>query len=84
MSLGQAEALQRLFTQWKRDLLANAPPEQRAELQKQLDLRERQLLARAGDGATTSLFSDLMGLGTSGAPSFENISKPQLVSDRRL
>ncbi|MFL5343847.1 MAG: hypothetical protein ACJ8AT_03600 [Hyalangium sp.] len=81
MSLGTAEALQRLFSQWKRDVLTNVPIEQRAELQKQLDAREGELLTRASNGATPSLFSDLMGLSKGGAPSFDAISKPVLVQD---
>jgi hypothetical protein len=81
MSLGTAEAFQRLFSQWKRDVLSNVPPEQRAELQKQLEARADELLARASDGATSSLFSDLMGLGKGGAPSFDALSKPVLVQD---
>ncbi|PTL81222.1 hypothetical protein [Vitiosangium sp. GDMCC 1.1324] len=81
MSLGTSEALQRLFAQWKRDVLTQVPPEQREALQRQLQQREEELLARAADGNTASLFSDLIGLGKGGPPSFDNISKPVLVQD---
>ncbi len=81
MSMGTAVAFQRLFAQWKRDLLSQVPPEQRAELQKQLDARESELLAKASDGANSSLFSDLVGLSKGGAPSFDSISRPVLVQD---
>ncbi|MBN8465041.1 hypothetical protein JYJ95_00845 [Corallococcus exiguus] len=82
MSIGTAEALQRLFAQWKREVLSNVTSdEQRTELQKQLALREEELLTSASDGSTASLFSDLMGLGKDGAPSFDSISRPLLVQD---
>ncbi|RYZ39193.1 MAG: hypothetical protein EOO72_09320, partial [Myxococcaceae bacterium] len=83
MSIGTAEALQRLFAQWKREVLANVSSDvERAELQKQLAAREGELLASASNGSTASLFSDLMGLGKDGASSsFDSISRPVLVQD---
>ncbi|MFY0562795.1 hypothetical protein ACN28E_03035 [Archangium lansingense] len=81
MSLGTSEALQRFFAQFKREVLASVPPEQRGELQKQLEERESELLAAAADGAAPALFTDLIGLGKDGPPPFEKISKPFLVQD---
>ncbi|QSQ12809.1 hypothetical protein [Myxococcus landrumensis] len=81
MSIGTSESLQRLFAQWKREVLAQAQPEHRAELQRQLQQREEELLAKAANGTAGAAFSDLMGLGKDGAPPFESISKPVLVQD---
>lgn len=81
MSLGTAVDLQRLFAQWKRQVLTNVPLAQREEMQKQFDLQEELLLARASDGTASSTFTDLIGLGKQGPPSFDDISEPVLVQD---
>lgn len=81
MSLGTTEALQRLFSQWKRDMLASVPPEQRARLQTQLDTREQELMAAAAQDTGKSTFNDLIGLGQDKPLGFDAINKPLLRQD---
>jgi hypothetical protein len=81
MSLKTKETIQRLFAQLSRDLLADVPPEQRGRYQTLLQQRADDLLRAAGDGNTPSAFTDLLGLGPTGAAPFDNLGFPSIQPD---
>jgi hypothetical protein len=81
MSLKTKETIQRLFAQLSRDLLAEVPPEQRSRYQALFQQRAEELVSAAGDGATPTAFTDLVGLGAQGLQPFDALGVPALKSD---
>ncbi len=81
MSLKTTETIQRLFSQFVREALANLPPEQRTRYQEELSKRADDLLRGAADGAGGTAFVDLVGLGAKGAPPFDELSLPRIELD---
>src|SRR5262245_37773898 len=81
MSAKTKEELQRLFSQFVRDALAGLPPQERARYQEELQRRADDLLLAGADGAGATAFIDLIGLGTRGPMSFDEISTPRNLPD---
>jgi hypothetical protein len=81
MSAKTKEELQRLFSQFVRDALADLPPQDRARYQEELQRRADQLLAAGSDGRGATEFLNLIGLGPSGPVQFDEISTPRLQPD---
>jgi len=80
MSLNTTETLQRLFSQFMRDALANLPPEERARYQGELEKRAEELL-RTGNGGAPTDFVDLVGLGGRGTIPFGDLAYPRIELD---
>lgn len=81
MSLKTTETIQRLFSQFVREALANLPAADRARYQEELTKRAEELLRGAANGSGSTAFVDLVGLGGKGAPPFEDLSYPFLELD---
>src|SRR5262245_23544742 len=81
MSAKTKEEIQRLFSQFVRDALADLPPQDRAHYQEEFQKRAEQLLLAGSDGAGPTEFVDLVGLGARGAVPFDDISTPRLLPD---
>lgn len=81
MSLKTTETIQRLFSQFARDALADLPPEQRARYQEEFQRRAEELLRAAADGTSANPFLDLVGLGARGSTTFEDLSVANIEPD---
>lgn len=82
MSFTTNETIQRLFSQFARDLLGDLPPEQRALFQEKLQERADELLRGASpDGPAMADFNDIVGLGPGATRGFETLRTPTLSND---
>lgn len=82
MTLQTTETIQRLWSTFLRDQLAAMPPENRKQVEQQLEDRFGELLEKAGHGTSSADgFLDLVGFGGKGAVPFENASYPYIKPD---
>ena len=82
MTLQTTETIQRLWSTFLRDQLASMQPEDRKQIEQQLEDRFGELLEKAANGkGTADGFLDLVGFGGKGAVAFENASYPYIKPD---
>jgi hypothetical protein len=81
LNLNDSEAVQRLFSQLTRDLLADLPPGERDRLQADLQRRAEELLNGSSTSESSTSFQDLIGLGAKGTLPFDQVTVPRIESD---
>jgi hypothetical protein len=81
MSFQTTETIQRFFSQFIREALADLPPEQRKEYEPLLERRLAELAKNAANGGAAADFASLVGLGDKGALPFDSLTFPRLESD---
>lgn len=81
MSFQTTETIQRFFTQFIREALAEIPPEQRQQYQDLLEKRLDALAKGAANGGSSADFASLVGLGKDGSLPFDSLTFPRLESD---
>lgn len=80
MTIKTTETLQRLFSRFIQDSLAEMPADQRERYQAQFNQRAEELLKAAANGSRTP-FTDLVGLSDKGPLSFDQLSYPDIQPD---
>lgn len=82
MTLQTTETIQRLWSTFLREQLSSMPPENRKQVEQQLEDRFGELLEKAANGnGGTNGFLDLVGFGGNGAVPFENANYPFIKPD---
>lgn len=82
MSFQTTETIQRLWANFLRDQLSSMPPEERKNIEQQLEDRFGELLKNAADGTgAPDGFLDLIGFGAKGPVPFENVTYPYIQPD---
>ena len=82
MTVQTTETIQRLWSTFLRDQLSSMRPEERQQIEQQLEDRFGELLEKAANGkGTADGFLDLVGFGGKGAVAFENASYPYIKPD---
>jgi len=82
MTLQTTETIQRLWSTFLREQLSSMPPENRKQVEQQLEDRFGELLEKAANGnGGTNGFLDLVGFGGKGAVPFEQANYPFIKAD---
>jgi hypothetical protein len=80
MTLKTTETIERLFSRFIQESLADLPPEERERYQAQFAQRAEALLKTAANGSKTP-FTDLVGLSPKGALQFDQLAYPVIEPD---